>query len=114
MKLYAALLRSLGWAVASFVLVGVIVSQPRLVVTPGHGAEDIRPPAPHSPTAVTAQHPVDGKHCWSSGENHPLPGHVIWQHPDGTTVYSKALTGPALDTLFGDGHLAGRPIAFCI
>lgn len=53
--------------------------------------------------------------CWRSGDTPQasIPGHVIWQHPDGRTVYSKALTGPALDTLFGDGDLPGRAIAFC-
>lgn len=53
--------------------------------------------------------------CWS-GEAPPdvdMPGHVVWQHADGRTVYSERLVGPALDTLFGDGDLAGRPIAFC-
>lgn len=65
---------------------------------------------PGTPAAVLVAHPD----CWTT--NAPagvIPGHVIWQHPDGRTVYSKALTGPALDTLFGDGDLAGRPVAFC-
>ena len=53
--------------------------------------------------------------CWQgeAPEDVDMPGHVVWQHPDGRTVYSARLVGPALDTLFGDGNLAGSPVAFC-
>jgi len=78
-------------------------------------ASAIRPPAPHSPEAVIAKHPVDGDHCWTGEppKDVEYPGHVIWQKPSGYTVYSAKLVGPALETIFGDGHLAGRAIAFC-
>ena len=42
-----------------------------------------------------------------------IPTHVIWQHADGRTVVSSRLVGPALDTLFADGTLEGRTVAFC-
>lgn len=67
-----------------------------------------------SPAYVLGQHADD---CWQGdppadmvGE---IPGAVIWQHTNGSTVYSTRLVGPALDTIFGDGDLAGTPIAFC-
>jgi hypothetical protein len=71
-----------------------------------------RPHAQDSPVAVMAKH---GDDCWTGAAPDPsiIPGHVVWQHPDGTTVYSRRLTGPALETLFGDGNLPGRAIAFC-
>lgn len=65
-----------------------------------------------APSTVWERH---DRHCWK-GDEEPLveiPGHVVWQHPDGRVVYSKALTGPALDTTFGSGDLPGRPIGFC-
>ena len=74
-----------------------------------------RPPAPHTQNAIFADHPVDGQNCWTGDAPKDVvyPGHVIWQHPDGKTVYSKKLVDPALDAIFGDGDLEGRPIAFC-
>ena len=76
------------------------------------GVDDVtRPIAPHSPESVLAKH---GDDCWNAGGGGgALPGHVVWQHPDGTTVYSKALVGPALDTIFADGDLPGHAVAFC-
>ena len=58
---------------------------------------------------------VERHDCWrgEAPDDVDMPGHVVWQHPDGRTVYSARLVGSALDTLFGDGDLAGRPIAFC-
>lgn len=71
-----------------------------------------RPPAEGSPSTVFDRHADD---CWT-GEapaDVDYPGAVIWQHPDGRTVYSTRLVDQALDTLFADGDLPGRPIAFC-
>lgn len=70
-------------------------------------------PAKSAPVTIWKRHKG---HCWRKDQD-PLaeiPGHVIWERPDGRAVYSKALTGPALDTTFGLGDLPGRPIAFCI
>lgn len=71
-----------------------------------------RPHVTDGPSSVLARHADD---CWR-GSQPPLaavPGHVIWQRPSGVTTYSARLVGPALNTTFGDGHLAGTPIAFC-
>lgn len=79
------------------------------------GADDIaepidRPNAEVAPITLLEEHPE----CWQDGGPAAvLPGHVIWRHPDGTTVYSAKLVGPALDTLFADGNLPGVAIAFC-
>lgn len=80
-----------------------------------HKPMDEKPPAPHSPSAVLEQHPIDGINCWNGEmpKDVDFPGHVIWQHLDGKTVYSKKLVGPALDAIFADGDLTGKPIAFC-
>lgn len=53
--------------------------------------------------------------CWRADEapGAAIPSHVVWERPSGAVTYSKALTGPALDTLFGDGDLPGRALAFC-
>lgn len=53
--------------------------------------------------------------CWQGEAPADVvaPGHVLWVHPDGETVYSSDLVGPALDATFGDGKLPGRPLAFC-
>lgn len=72
-----------------------------------------RPMAPQSPAGMLAAHPQ----CWT-GEAPPamrgkIPGHVLWQHTDGRTVYSARLVSPALDSLFSDGTLPGRAVAFC-
>lgn len=79
-----------------------------------HQTVDTRPDtvAPNSPQAVLAKHRAD---CWTGDApaDVTLPGHVIWQYPDGRTVHSRELVGPALETVFGDDDLPGRPIAFC-
>lgn len=71
-----------------------------------------RPAAEGAPATVLEQHADD---CWTgeAPEGADFPGAVIWQHPDGRTVYSKRLVGPALDAIFGEGDLPGRVIAFC-
>lgn len=65
-----------------------------------------------SPQTAYEKHAED---CWTGDAPADVeyPGHVIWQHPDGTTVYSARLVDDALDAIFGDGDLAGSPIAFC-
>jgi hypothetical protein len=71
-----------------------------------------RPPVANSAPAMLAEH---GDTCWT-GEapaDAGIPGHVLWRHPDGETVYSARLVGPALETTFGDGNLPGSPVAFC-
>jgi len=72
-----------------------------------------RPAVTDSPSAVLGQHSDE---CWRGSQPAlaELPGHVIWQHPSGHTVYSSRLVGPALEATFGNGGLPGRPIAFCI
>ena len=78
------------------------------------------PSAPEKPLPKSSPEYVLGQHaddCWQGdppadmvGE---MPGHVIWQHTNGSTVYSSRLVEPALDTIFADGDLPGTPIAFC-
>lgn len=74
---------------------------------------DSAPTLPHQPSRAEVL--VERHACWTGDapDNVDVPGHVVWQHPDGRTVYSARLVGPALDTLFADGNLPGRAIAFC-
>ena len=71
-----------------------------------------RAPVTTSPAYLLDQH---GDDCWTGEQpaDVDFPGHVIWQHPDGRTVYSARLVGPALDAIFGDGDLQGDIVAFC-
>lgn len=104
-------LQSFGRNVArKIVWVAVIASA--FMLTYEVPAPEQRDPAMGSPQAVLAEHAAD---CWTGEQPDDVesPGAVIWQHPDGRTVYSTTLVGPALDTLFADGDLPGRPIAFC-
>jgi hypothetical protein len=99
-------------AVAAVILTGL---SPLVTMTSGQAPDVMtdRPMAPHSPSAALAAHPD----CWvgeaPADQRGRIPGAVIWQHPDGRTVYSRRLVGPALDAMFADGSLPGRPIAFC-
>lgn len=76
-----------------------------------------RPTAEGSPSAAMAEAERRGLVCWTSAAPDryadAVPTHVVWHRADGRAVVSARLVGPALDTLFGDGDLAGRPIAFC-
>jgi hypothetical protein len=71
-----------------------------------------RPAVENSAAAMLATH---GETCWQgeAPDDVEMPGHVLWTYPDGETVYSARLVGPALETTFGDGNLPGRPTAFC-
>lgn len=104
----AVLLAKLA-AIATFGVIAAVAS----ITSTQHrgGVMDIREHAKGSPAWALAEHPD----CWTGSAplDVRIPGHVIWQHPDGRTVYSARLTGPALETLFGDGDLPGRAIAFC-
>lgn len=52
--------------------------------------------------------------CWSSGQPPvPIPGHVVVTRPDGRTVYSARLVGPALDHVFKGAHPRLVVHAFC-
>lgn len=76
-----------------------------------------RPTAEGSPSAAMAEAERRGLTCWHGDAPtryaEAVPTHVVWQRPSGHAVVSSRLVGPALDTLFGDGSLAGQPIAFC-
>lgn len=48
--------------------------------------------------------------CWTGGQGHPLPDHVIYDN----RLYGPHMTDRALDSLFGDGKLDTSKInAFC-
>lgn len=113
--LIAPLGLSLGFVVTAIILVFVLGHGEDAKSNTGVTVMDIRENAKHSSAAVLEKHPVDGVNCWTgeAPKDVAYPGHVIWQKPDGYTVYSAKLVDPALNTLFGNGKLAGHPIAFC-
>lgn len=88
-----------------------------VVLVTGVATADLTPTAAYvtEPPVDRAEMLFDAHDCWRgpAPEGVTFPGHVIWQRPDGRVTYSKRLVGPALDAIFGDGTLAGTPIAFC-
>lgn len=106
-RTYVRALRVGGWVAVALILTHWLTAGHDEITTPPPA------PAPHSVTAALEQHRGE---CWHDGQPAlaKVPGHVIWQYTDGTTVYSASLVGPALRTIFDGGHLPGRPIAFCL
>lgn len=99
---------SLALLVGTFVLVSHLMPTTMQWAPP-----ELSPQEDSAPSR--AERLVERHGCWT-GEAPPdvdMPGHVVWQHPDGRVVYSARLVGPALDTLFGSGDLAGQAVAFC-
>lgn len=106
----ATLAGALALAVLPFLVTATSASEAEANVM------DIRPDAPHSPVAVLAEAEAAGVECWQGkapDDVDGLPGSVIWQRPSGRTVRQARLVGPALDAIFADGTLPGRPVAFC-
>lgn len=89
--------------IAALAVIGALIP-PKLVTPPAIAPEQTR-----------AELLIERHDCWTgkAPADVDMPGHVIWQHPDGRTVYSARLVGPALDTIFADGNLPGRAVAFC-
>lgn len=99
----------------NLVLGACLVASFLVVVTFMPVEETQQPLAPPAPTQSRAEVLVERHGCWTGDApaDVEIPGHVVWQHADGRTVYSERLVGPALDTLFGEGNLPGHAVAFC-
>lgn len=102
------LLRSLRFVLSSSALVA-------LCAVPLHDppASDVTvlPGAGVSPAQV-----LIGQHdCWTgpAPADVVFPGHVVATRPDGRTVYSARLVGPALDHVFKGAHPDLVVHAFC-
>ena len=90
-----------------------VVAAAYIALSSGEAATvaDRTPPPAQSPGQVL----IDRHDCWT-GEAPAdvwIPGHVVWQHPDGSVVYSTRLVGPALESLEGSVKLPGQPLGFC-
>lgn len=67
-------------------------------------------PLPNMKPAPPAERLYIPDNCWTGGEGHPLPDHVIYDNK----LYGPHMTQRALDSLFGDGKLDTSKInAFC-
>lgn len=101
---------------AALVIAPHLVTSTRVDVRPP-STPSARPTADGSPAAALAEAAERDLVCWTSAAPRrfadDIPTHVVWQRPSGRAIVSARLVGPALETLFGDGHLSGRAIAFC-
>lgn len=100
---------------AALVLGYDIASSHLVIVTRPPSTE--RPTVEASPADALAEAADRGLACWQGPAPRrfaeAVPTHVVWQHVGGRTVVSSRLVGPALETLFADGTLEGRAVAFC-
>ena len=101
---WVRVIRAIVTLLALAYLTHLLTSGPERIVS--------RPPVANTASTVLAEH---AETCWQgeAPDDVEIPGHVVWRYPDGETVYSARLVGPALETTFGSGNLPGSPVAFC-